>query len=508
MTLRALFVLAIAATAPTTLVAQEASPRADFELDPISREIQNFPEPQIRPQLVETSGLIRVNEARDEFNVDGSRLTAAVLDTGANAAHLDFDGKIPIGLNFSTDYAGLLTNFDDGQGHGTNVAGVIVANGIHKGIAPGSKVVPLKVLTNAGSGSFDWTRDALQWVFDNRATYDITVVNMSLGDSSNARDDDVPAGVLRDIKRLITRLREKRVAVCIAAGNDFFSHDSQQGMGFPAICRDSISVGAVYDNNEGGFSYASGAVSRSSGPNVVTPFSQRLHPSKGDACRTDIFAPGAPMTSTGIGTARAESVMHGTSQACPTVAGAVLLLQQFARRETGELPTVAQLENWLCEGVSIVDGDDENDNVKNTNKTYVALDVYRSLQAAENSLGRQKRDYRELGYAAYEAAYYAKFYSAYALAYDEAGVFAPYADAHAEQAFAQASAVGWLFQYQAGQRKSDFARYAAQRYYQYANSYWAYLYATYDWQYYQNVLSLYAAQYSYNAYSYGLYDAS
>lgn len=504
--LRTRIVLAVVAILPGPLVAQETP--QDFRLDPISMEIRNYQTPRVRPQLVETSGLIRVHEARDEFNVDGSKLTVAVLDTGLNRAHVDFNGKILDGVNYSPDNGGQANDFTDGQGHGTNVAGVIVANGLHTGIAPGADLIGMKVLSDTGGGSFAWTRSALQWVLDNREKYDISAVNMSLGDSSNRKSDQgIQAGLLGDIRDLIDELRAQRVAVCIAAGNDFFSHNSEQGMSFPAICRSSISVGAVYDNDEGPFAYGSGAVANRSGPNVITPFSQRLHPSVGGASRTDVFAPGAPMTSTGIGSARAESIMQGTSQATPAVAGAVLLLQQFALRETGQLPTVDQLEDWLRAGVGIRDGDDERDNVDNTGKVFIALDVYRSLQAAERQLGRAKSEYREFGYNAYAYAYQARIYSAYALAYADSPNYAPYADDHSEVALTQAAAVGWKFNYQAGQRAADFKKYKARRYYQYANSYFAYVYAHYDYWYEGNAWSQYAAQLNYNAYANGYYDA-
>jgi hypothetical protein len=199
--------------------------------------------------------------------------------------------------------------------------------------------------------------------------------------------------------------------------------------------------------------------------------------------------------------------MHGTSQATPVVAGAALLLQQFALRETGELPTVDQLENWLRAGVSIRDGDDESDNVQNTGKVFVALDVYRSLQAAERQLGRAKSEFRQFGYNAYAYAYQARIYSAYALAYADSQAYAPYADYHSEVALNQAAAVGWEFQYQAGRRAQDFKKYKAQRYYQYANSYLAYLYASYDYWYEDNAWSYYSAQLNYNAYANGYYDA-
>jgi hypothetical protein len=185
----------------------------------------------------------------------------------------------------------------------------------------------------------------------------------------------------------------------------------------------------------------------------------------------------------------------------------VLLLQQFALRETGELATVDQLENWLRAGVSIRDGDDERDNVQNTGKVFIALDVYRSLQTAERQLGRAKSEFRQFGYNAYAYAYQARIYSAYALAYADSQAYAPYADYHSEVALNQAAAVGWKFQYQAGRRAQDFKKYKAQRYYQYANSYLAYFYASYDYWYEGNPWSYYSAQLNYDAYANGYYDA-
>ena len=143
----------------------------------------------------------------------------------------------------------------------------------------------------------------------------------------------------------------------IAAGNDYFTHQSRQGMSFPAIIRECVSVGAVYDSDGGGFSYSSGARAQSTKRGQITPFSQRLHDSVSAATHTDIFGPGAPVTASGIGSSTALSTQHGTSQATPVVAGLVLLLQEFYRRWRGELPTVDQLVGWLQNGgVPIFDG--------------------------------------------------------------------------------------------------------------------------------------------------------
>jgi peptide/nickel transport system permease protein len=66
-------------------------------------------------------------------------------------------------------------------------------------------------------------------------------------------------------------------------------------MAYPAICRETISVGALYDANIGGISYGDGAIANTTAAGRITPFSQRLHPDVNVDCRTDIFSTGAAL---------------------------------------------------------------------------------------------------------------------------------------------------------------------------------------------------------------------
>jgi subtilisin family serine protease len=361
------------------------SPQPPREIAPVERPIQ-FPEP-VPGFLVEVTAFIWASQARNAFQVTGKGLTAAVLDTGLNVKHVDFAGRIPAQRNFTPDNGGNPDDATDGNGHGTNVAGIVAAGADHTGIAPGANVIPLKVLTNGGGGSFDYVNQALQWVLDNRAKYNISAACMSLGDSGNYADDNFGADAIRD---KIRQLRLAKVAVVIAAGNDYFRYGAQ-GMSYPAIIRECVSVGAVYDADEGGFSYASGAQAFTTKPGQITPFSQRLHPSMNPRTCTDIFAPGAPVTSSGINGEHGESVEHGTSQATPVTVGMILLMQEFYRRITGEFPAVDDLVTWLRRGgVTIFDGDDENDNVKHTKLNFLRLDALSALDAVRRELQRRR----------------------------------------------------------------------------------------------------------------------
>ena len=352
---------------------------------PVDAPIQH--EEPFLAELLQASRLIRVNQARTAYKVDGAGTTVAVLDTGLRTSHSDFAGRVAAQRNFTEDNGGDPDDATDGQGHGTNVGGIICAGDIHIGMAPGARIIPLKVLSNDGGGSFQSVADALQWVIDHRAEFDISAVCMSLGDSGNYQSDGQFANDAVGLR--IRQLSLLGVVCCIAAGNDYFVHNSAQGMGYPAIFRDSLSVGAVYDEDEGGFRYQSGAEAFATGPDRITPFSQRLHEKIGATCSTDIFAPGAPMTSSGILNDIGESVQHGTSQATPVITGIVLLLQSLHRRATGRLPSVADLRGWLQRGaVAIQDGDDEQDNVLHTGLAFQRVDALAALSACAKDIAK------------------------------------------------------------------------------------------------------------------------
>ncbi len=356
-----------------SLLSSQVCSADGLTIDPVEKPVQ-FPWPQPRPQLVESTSLIQAGILRATYGVDGTGLTVAVLDTGLRTTHLDFAGKVVAQRNYTADNAGDVNNATDGHGHGTNVGGIIVANANHTGIAPGANIIPLKVLSNTGSGQFTWTENALQWVLDNHDTYNITVVNLSLGSANNFLTMPDEGGLT--IRAKIQALRAAKVAVVIAAGNGFYGASSLQGMAYPAIVPECVSVGAVYDANAGSFNYTSGAIAYTTGPDRITPFSQRLGEAAGGIYRTDIFAPGAALTSSGNATDIGESVMHGTSQATPVTCGVVLLLQQLYLNRTGTLPTIDKLESLLrATAVTINDGDDEDDNVTNTGLNFPRADA-------------------------------------------------------------------------------------------------------------------------------------
>lgn len=160
-------------------------------------------------------------------------------------------------------------------------------------------------------------------------------------------------------------------------------------MSVPAIFREVISVGAVYDASVGPREYRSGAIAFTTHADQMTPFTQRLSKETSPECYTDVMAAGAVATTAGAADDDATSAQDGTSQAAPTVAGVVLLMQRHYRRLTGELPPVALLQDVLrstSTSTWIVDGDDEDDNVVNTNRRFPRINAFQSLAALDKAV--------------------------------------------------------------------------------------------------------------------------
>jgi hypothetical protein len=298
--------------------------------------------PALAPQVAGTSStsspsnpfdaLIQASATRAQYNVDGTGMTAALIDTGINYQNEAVGGgfgpgfKVEAGYDFADNTSDPSTTWQ----HGTAVAGLLASSDpAHPGVAPGADLVALKVFTNSQQGNFDWVAQALQWVINNHQQYNITVVNLSLSDEQNYTTDTYAndGGIGQQITGLIHQLDQLDIPVVAAAGNSF---SGQQGMGFPAIDPTAISVTAsdVSDN------LASNA--------------QRLGAAAGGASATDLAAPGVGLTAPSDG--NNFTTVTGTSFAAPQVSGAVILLQQIYQQRFGHLPTVEQVDQWLQHG--------------------------------------------------------------------------------------------------------------------------------------------------------------
>jgi subtilisin len=188
------------------------------------------------------TGVNRINADFKDNN--GAGVDVAVIDTGIDLDHPDLVANIVGGKNCSTG-----KSFDDGNGHGTHVAGTIAAidnsNGV-VGVAPEANLWAIRVLNNRGSGSWSSVICGVDFV-DARSPANggpIDIANMSLGgvgsDDGNCGNTNIDA-----LHKAICRTVANGVTFAVAAGND----GEDLAGHVPAAYNEVITVSALADSN-------------------------------------------------------------------------------------------------------------------------------------------------------------------------------------------------------------------------------------------------------------------
>ena len=246
----------------------------------------------------------------------GSGYSVAVIDSGVEAAHPFFQGRVVDGACFSRlgscvngqtkalgVSAGRPCNGADGCFHGTHVAGIVAGkNNNMSGVAPKADILALNVFSVVGDriGAADSDiMQALEWVYENRNKHNVASVNMSLGGGFFTQTcDNAPT------TRLINLLRQEGIITVIAAGNE----GKINGVAQPGCVSSALTIGSLEpDGNISGFSNSYGAL--------------------------DMVAPGGKIHSSVLG--GQYGTASGTSMAAPQVAGAVALLKSFFPQASG-----------------------------------------------------------------------------------------------------------------------------------------------------------------------------
>ncbi|HEX6605551.1 MAG TPA: S8 family peptidase [Chloroflexia bacterium] len=252
----------------------------------------------------------------------GQGIGVAVLDSGITP-HADLGNRVVANVT-----VGASTTVSDTYGHGTHVAGIIggdgtASNGTYIGIAPKVNLVNVKISDDTGAASAADVVAGLQWVNDNKSTYNIRVVNLSLN-SSVAESYNVDP-----IDAAVEILWFNKVVVVVSAGND-----GKNALNPPANDPFVITVGAIDDKGTGGTSddrmpAFSGYGTTSAGfakPDLVAPGVNLISDLAGSQATLPTQHP--DHLTSGFTGASAYFRMSGTSMAAPVVAGAVALLLQ------------------------------------------------------------------------------------------------------------------------------------------------------------------------------------
>ncbi|MCU0624720.1 MAG: S8 family serine peptidase, partial [Gemmatimonadaceae bacterium] len=254
---------------------------------------------------------------------------------------------------------------DVAKGHGSHVASLIASSDSrYGGVAQGTELIVLKVFGDDGHGTFRDLERALQWVVANADAWNVGVVNLSLGDTGNWTDAIGRYGLADEFAAL-----SRRDLVVVGAAGNSYATQNRMGVAYPAADPAVLAVGATWAGDFGGpWRFGNGSVDYTTGADRIAGFSQR------DTTLTDTFAPGARFN--GADANGGVRTMQGTSQAAAFVSGTAAIAQQVAMETLGRRLTTGEFATLLrTTGASIVDGDDENDNVTNTGATFGRVDV-------------------------------------------------------------------------------------------------------------------------------------
>ena len=264
---------------------------------------------------------------QNDFNITGKGETICVIDSGIDYTHPDLGNCTTdefIAGNCSKVIGGYdIKNNDnnpiDDNGHGTNVAGIIAANGSIVGIAPDAKLVAIKTQGSDGTGNQDDLISGIEWCTNNASKFNISVISMSLGCTTATyavHCDSQPFCNNQELSTAIGAAIKKNISVIASSGND----GSKTFISSPACIANVTAVGSTDKDN---------AISSFSSRNAIT----------------DLFAPGKSITTTAKDGGSISP--SGTSFSVPHVSAAFALIRQFKILESNLILTPIQIQNAL-----------------------------------------------------------------------------------------------------------------------------------------------------------------
>ncbi len=278
-------------------------------------------------------GIIEIGapQAWSQLGITGRGVGVAVVDSGVYA-HPDLAGRIVAAIDF-TSVAPTVSNIplSDLGGHGTHVAGLIAGDGtrsagVYTGVAPNANIIDVRVIDASGSSNVSIILRGLQWILANRTTYNIKVVNMSLGATPTGSYKSDLMATAAEI------LNFAGVNVVVSAGN---TGPLAGTITTPATDPYVITVGALDDN-----------ATPLLADDLMATFSSRGRTLFDKLAKPDLVAPGRKMVSlrapgseldslfpdrqvTVLGSPSADYYkLSGTSMAAPVVAGTIALMYE------------------------------------------------------------------------------------------------------------------------------------------------------------------------------------
>jgi serine protease AprX len=233
-----------------------------------------------------------INDPRKNVGPSGNGVTVALIDTGADIDHESLNHKVVAFKDFVNNQT---VAYDD-NGHGTHCASLI-AGDEGTGVAPGAKLVVIKVMDRDGACYLSDALKALDWCLENKDRYGMKVVSFSVGGENPSDGSSL-------LDEACDKIVEKGLIMCVAAGN---SGPSPSSIVIPGDAQNVITVGAI------------------DGSGSIFDLSSRGPTSNGET-KPDLVTLGVNVVSALAGSKNGQSSVSGTSMAVPQVSGASAIL--------------------------------------------------------------------------------------------------------------------------------------------------------------------------------------
>jgi len=266
-------------------------------------------------------------------NLDGSGVVACIVDSGIATGHEDLEGINLVGWQ---DFVNGNSQPYDDHGHGTSMAGILVANGWLKGVAKEVNLLVAKALGADGSGDDQTVAEAIDWCVQNGAH----VISLSLGGAPDVLPFTLGSG--RSSGDAANDAIDAGIYVVAAAGND--GEDDDGDVAHPSSEAGVIAVGGVTIK---GTHWSGSSKGDNNGRLLPLPI---LMPRGDPDKKPEIVAPaeGVPVLLENGG----WGIADGTSAATVYVAGALCLLLQErpnlkADESSGGADNINAVKQWL-----------------------------------------------------------------------------------------------------------------------------------------------------------------
>ncbi|HET9166210.1 MAG TPA: S8 family serine peptidase, partial [Candidatus Angelobacter sp.] len=162
--------------------------------------------------------------ARQQYGLDGTGIGVAIIDSGVfNHDDLQKSSGLGSRIVYSESFIPGDTSTNDAYGHGTHVAGIVAGNGHDSGsgypaqyigVAPNANIINLRVLDANGSGTDSQVIAAIQRAIQLKSTYNIRVINLSLGRNI------FESYTIDPVCQAVEAAWKAGIVVVVAAGND------------------------------------------------------------------------------------------------------------------------------------------------------------------------------------------------------------------------------------------------------------------------------------------------